>query len=207
MGAAGAMRPSMKSLSCRLSAFVVILAAGSVVSASENPQRTFAKDWEGSAVVLKQTLYTLVYNERGLLGNTHDARREGLMVVTAYGDVFLQFDGRQGRDDIAARDPQRILDLVSVTYQQDSVEVRSYRRLEPLLISRYSPGVELVVSEVRFKIDSVRFSFSETSGSHLVADPITSITVKWPSHFSKSFSERNVVEELIRRFVVVKAGS
>jgi hypothetical protein len=197
----------MKSLSCRLCAVAVILAAASMLKASEDPQRTFVKDWEGRTVVLKQTLYTLVYNERGRLGNTHEARREGLTVVTAYGDVFLQFDGRQGRDDISARDPQRILDLVSVTYQRDSVEVRSYRRLEPLMISRYSPGVELVVSGVRFKNDWIRVSLSETTGPNVVDDPITSIAIKWPSPFSKSFSERNVVEGLIRRFVDVKPGS
>jgi hypothetical protein len=197
----------MKPLSCRPCAVAIILAVVSVVNASENPQRAFVKDWEGRTVVLKQTLYTLVYNERGRLGNTHEARREGLMVVTAYGDVFLQFDGRQGRDDIAAHDPQRILDLVSVTYQQDSLEVRSYRRLEPLMISRYSPGVELVVSGIRFKNDGIRFSLSETTGPNVVDDPITSIAIKWPGPFSKSFSERNVVEGLIRRFVDVKPGS
>lgn len=197
----------MKSLSCELCAVAVILAAGSALKASDNPQRTFAKDWEGRSVVLKQTLFTLVYNERGRLGTTREARREGLMVVTAYGDVFLQFDGRQGRDDVSARDPQRILDLVSVTYQPDSLEVRSYRRLEPLMISRYSPGVELIVSEVRFKNDWIRVSLSETTRPNGVDDPITSISVKWPSPFSKSFSERDVVEGLIRRFVDVKRGS
>jgi hypothetical protein len=194
----------MRSHRFRLGALVLILAAGSVLKASGNPQRTFAREWEGRTVVVKQTLYTLVYNERGRLGITRDARREGLTVVTAYGDVFLQFDGRQGRDDIAARDPQRILDLVSVTYQQDSLEVRSYRRLEPLLIARYSPGVELVVSGVRFKNDSVRFSFSELAGSNDIDDSITSIAIKWPGPFSKTFSERHVVEGLLRRFVDVR---
>ena len=70
--------PSFRQLEAALDGFprrvaVVIIAlatALSTLAASESPQQAFVKRWEGQSVVVKQTLYTLVYNERGRLGNT-----------------------------------------------------------------------------------------------------------------------------------------
>lgn len=75
----------MESFRCRLAAPVFALASAvSVLTAAERPQQAFAKDWEGKHVVVKQTLFSLVYNQRGLFGNTVSAKREGLTVVTPH---------------------------------------------------------------------------------------------------------------------------
>ena len=115
----------MKSSRCRLAALAIALASTvSVLTAADRPQRVFAKDWEGKHVIVKQTLFTLVYNERGLLGNTASAKREGLTVVTPSEGTYLQFDGRQGQDDIVGRDAQSLVDQVVEAYSRNSLDVR-----------------------------------------------------------------------------------
>ena len=54
-----------------------------------------AEAWAGRRVVAKQPLYSLVYNERGLVGPTRAGRRSGLTVVTPFAGTYVQFDGRR----------------------------------------------------------------------------------------------------------------
>jgi hypothetical protein len=182
-------------------AVVVVLVTPRVLIAAEAPHEDFARSWEGRQIVVKQALYTLVYNERGKLGNTHTAKRDGLTVVTPHDGVYLQFDGRQGRDSLSGRDPQGLFDAVSVAYRGNALEVRSYRKVEPLLITRYDPGAALVVRRIRVERDTVRFSFVQADGPDGAEDAVTSLTVKWPVPLSKSFSERPLIEQAIRAFV------
>jgi hypothetical protein len=195
----------MSRLARRLAASVVALASITIVELSaESPQQAFVKSWEGQDVVVKQTLYALVYNERGRLGNTYGARRDGLTVVTPSQGVYFQFDGRQGRDEVIQRDPQKILEAVNVEYQGDGLEVRSYRKLEALLLTRYDAGARMIVKSVRIDRDAVRLGFAEVAGSNGEDDLAATLTVKWPVPLSKSFSERGLIENLIRRFIDVK---
>jgi hypothetical protein len=183
---------------------VALASTVSVLTAADRPQRVFAKDWEGRHVIVKQTLFTLVFNERGLFGNTVSARREGLTVVTPSAGTYLQFDGRQGQDDVVGRDAQRVVDEVGSTYSGNSLDVRSYRKIEPLMIARYDAGVELVVRSVRMDRDTVRISFVQLAGPEGPGEPVTSLTIKWPVPLSRSFSERDIIEKLIRPFLDVK---
>jgi hypothetical protein len=195
----------MSRLARRLAASVVALASITIVELSaESPQQAFVKSWEGQDVVVKQTLYALVYNERGRLGNTYGARRDGLTVVTPSQGVYFQFDGRQGRDEVIQRDPQKILEAVNVEYQGDGLDVRSYRKLEALLLTRYDAGARMIVKSVRIDRDAVRLGFAEVAGSNGEDDLAATLTVKWPVPLSKSFSERGLIENLIRRFIDVK---
>jgi hypothetical protein len=195
----------MSRLARRFAASVVALASITVVELSaESPQQAFVKSWEGQDVVVKQTLYALVYNERGRLGNTYGARRDGLTVVTPNQGVYFQFDGRQGRDEVIQRDPQKILEAVNVEYQGDGLDVRSYRKLEALLLTRYDAGARMIVKSVKIDRDAVRLGFAEAAGSNGEDDLAATLTVKWPVPLSKSFSERGLIENLIRRFIDVK---
>jgi len=182
---------------------LVFAGMAATATAGDNPQQAFARSWEGQTVVLKQILYTLVYNERGRLGTTHSARRDGLTVVSPTAGLYFQFDGRQGKDDVVAKQPQRIIDAVNAAYEKDALEVRSYRKVEPLMINRYAVGFELTVGRVRVDRDTVRLAFVQATpdGSD---DPATALTIKWSAPFSKSFSERHAVEALIRQFVHIK---
>ena len=193
----------MPALSFRWVLVIALSAPLSTLAAADTPQQAFARTWQGQNVIVKRSLYTLVYNERGLLGNTRGGKRDGLLVATPVEGAYLQFDGRQGREDVVERDPERMFNAVSVMYEPDSLDVRSYRKVEPVTVTRYDSGWELRVNQVRVGIDTVNLSFSVRSGPD-TGDLATSLRIKWPIPFSKSFAERNAVENVIRQFVDVQ---
>jgi hypothetical protein len=104
---------------------------------------------------------------------------------------------------VVGRDPQSMVRAVAAAYDGDSLDVRQYRRVEPLLIARYDPGVELVVASVRLDRDTVKLGFVQESGPDGDDAPVTSLTIKWPVPLSKSFSERAIIEQLILPYVNV----
>jgi hypothetical protein len=179
---------------------LMVLAAIGTAEA-DSPQQAFVKAWKGQPVVVKTALYSLVYNERGKLGNTKSGKREGVLVVTSSTGAYFQFDGRQARDTVVAKDLQRLMEAVSAEYEADGLDVRPYRRLEPVAIERFEPGHELVVSEVRVESDELRLELAQPGGGR---DTMTSLRIKWPMPFAPSFSERTNLEELVRRFIEIK---
>lgn len=189
---------------------MVVLAAGLLVPtlvSSETPHEAFAKSWKGRSVVVRQALHSLVFNERGRLGTLRSNQREGLTVVTPNEGTYFQFDGRQGRDDIAGKDLQAVLNQVTEAYWGDPLEVRPYQRVEPLLVARYDPGVELVVKSVRIEQDRVKIDLAQLTSPDGGQEPVTSITVRWPAPISKSLSERSLIENTFRTFVDLKPAS
>ena len=192
----------MNPLSHQFAAAVVVASVASI-GASDSAQQVFAKSWEGRTVTLRRTLYSLVYNERGRLGKTYAGRHDGLTVVTPSSGIPFTFEGRQGKDDIVNVTPQAVFDEVTTAYQEEALDVRSYRKLEPLTLARYDANAEFVISGVRVTGDSVRVWLSEASGAN-GREPVTSLTVKWPVLFSPSFSERELVEGLMLGFMQPK---
>jgi len=150
---------------------------------------------------VKTALYSLLYNERGKLGKTREGLREGVLVATPSQGAFLQFDGRQGRESVVADDPQALVSAVNVAYEADSLDIRPYRKLEPLAVNRFDPGVELVVSGVRVDRDQVKIEFAQPGGGK---DPITSIRARWPLPLTNAFTERALLENLLRQFIEIK---
>ena len=188
-----------------LSVFLVLAAAMCVLTAAENPQQSFARSWEGKAVVLKQPLYTLVYDERSRIGKVQTDKREGLTVVTPFEGTYLQFDARRGRDDIKDTQPQRLKDAVAAAYVGDSVfALEASRTIEPIVVNRHDARVECIVRKIVLGRYTVRLVFASTSGIGGDQDPLTSLTVKWPVPLSKSLTERDSIENLILRFVEIK---
>ncbi len=175
-----------------------------IVVSSETPQEAFAKQWKGRSVIVKQALHSLVFNERGRLGRTKNGLREGLTVVTPNKGSYFQFDGRQGRDDIYGPDLQAVVQKVTEMYRGDPLEVQSFQRVEPLLVTRYDPGVELVVKDVRFEQNVVKVEFVQPTSPDGSEEPVTSITVKWPAPISKSLSERVLIEGTMHTFLDIK---
>ena len=186
------------------SALVVLATAVSVLSAGENPQQAFAKNWEGRTVVLKLPLYTLVYDERSRIGMVREGKRDGLTVVTPSEGTYLQFDGRRGRDDIKETEPQRLKDMVATAYVGESLlALEASKTIEPIVINRHEPGVECVVRKILLSRYTVKLVFA-SSGIDGEQDQLTSLTVKWPVPLSKSLTERETIENLIRVFVEIK---
>ena len=195
----------MGSFSSRvISTLVVLATAVSVLSAGENAQQSFAKNWEGRTVVLKQPLYTLVYDERSRIGMVREGKRDGLTVVTPSEGTYLQFDGRRGRDDIKDTEPQRLKDAVAIAYVSESLlALEASKTIEPIVINRHEAGVECAVRKILLSRYAVKLVFA-SSGLDGEQDHLTSLTVKWPVPLSKSLTERESIENLIRRFVEIK---
>jgi hypothetical protein len=186
-------------------AFIVLAAAGSALAAAESPQQAFARTWEGRTVVLKQPMYTLVYDERSRIGRVQTGKRDGLTVVTPFEGTYLQFDGRRGRDDIKDTQAQGLRDSVAIAYVGDSLlEIEASKTIEPVVVNRHEAGVECVVRKIQMGRYTVKLVFTSTSGIDGDQDPLTSLTVKWPVPLSKSLTERALIENLIRRFVEIK---
>ena len=197
---------TVKMVRLSLLVFAAGLLAPTLVS-SETPHEAFAKSWKGRSVVVRQALHSLVFNERGRMGTLRSSLREGLTVVTPHEGTYFQFDGRQGRDDIAGKDLQAVVNRVTEAYRGDPLEVRSFQRVEPLLVARYDPGVELVVKSVRIEQDCVKMDLVQLTSPDGGQEPVTSITVRWPAPISKSLSERSLIESTFRNFVDLKPPS
>ena len=177
---------------------LVMASTVAILSAGSNPKEDFATSWEGQAVVLKQPLYTLAYRERGRLGNASD-KRDGLFVVTPFSGTYYQFDGRQSKDDIRSADAQSLPGTIRTTYASDALDIREYSKVEPIVITVYEPGVELVLSVVRIDRDRLRLFFTDPRAAESII--ATSLMVQWPTPFSRGFSERPAIETIIRRYI------
>jgi hypothetical protein len=183
---------------------IVVLVVSACLGTSvevETPQRAFINAWNGQSVVLKRVLYSLIYNERGKLGTTRSGQHEGLLVATPLRGEYLQFDGRHARDTVTANDPELLVRAVATKYEPDSLDVRSYRKLEPLAVHRFEPGVELLVSAVRIGRDEVKLEFVQPNGGK---STMTSLRIKWPLPLSPGFGERLPLEDVLRQFVEIK---
>ena len=183
---------------------IAIASTVHAATAAETSRDLFLKTWEGKTIVVKQTLYTLVYNERGRLGKTYRNKRAGLIVVTPFTGSYLQFDGRQSQDDIIDQDPQRLVDTIKTTYQSDALDVRQYQKIEPIVVARYEVGSELLVGPIRIEGNIVRLSLVDPRSIDDEGQAATELTVKWPTPLSKSLSERQAIEGLIAQFVRLK---
>jgi len=181
-------------------AVVAAIVALGAIGTAESPQRAFTSEWQGRTVVIRQRLYSLVFNERGTMGHTYAGRREGLVVVTPQDGVYFEFPGRQHRDDVSLRDLGGMIEAVDREYVADALDLRGYRKVEPLSLVQYDPGGELVVVRAEVLKDLVRLTFSQPGGPG-GDDPVSSLTVRWPLPLSKAFTERQQVEQLIGRYV------
>ena len=181
-------------------ALIALVVAAAAVASTDTNQKVFEKQWTGRRVLLKQTLYSLVYHERGRGGEPH-LGRSGLMVVTPFTGSYFQFDGRRHVDDVVEHDLQKMINSVRTAYRKDRVLDEGWvQDIDPVLVERYEPGGELLVRVARVERDVVRLELVKTAGD----EGVTSLTVKWPLILSKSFSERGNVEDLIQQFLALR---
>jgi hypothetical protein len=181
-------------------ALIVALSPG-VGTGADQPRKAFTEAWRGRRVEIKRTLYTLVYNERGKLGKVHHDKREGLLVVTPSAGSYLQFDGRDSEADISGRDPQQIVDRIGEVYRRsEALEIGFYLRIEPTLVATFPPGGTLVVKDVAVERNRVRLTFASTAADAPADQVATGLTIQWPTDFSPNFTERPLIDGLIRQF-------
>jgi|SRR5215831_16985359 len=187
----------------RLTAVAIVVGASAgVLHAADPARKAFVENWRGKRVEIKHTLFTLVFNDRGKLGKVHHDKREGLVVVTPSSGTYFQFDGRDGESDIAATDVQQVVDRINESYRRQQVlDIGFYLRIEPLLVVRYETRGALVVKDALIERSRVRLLFGSLASDVPPGEIATALTVQWPTDFSPAFTERPLVEALIRQYV------
>src|SRR5215216_2749604 len=102
-------------------ATMAVLAFASTPMRGETAVQAYIKVWAGTHVVVKQPLYTLVYNERGRIGKTYRAKRTGITVTTPSKGTYFQFDGQNSEVDIADTDSDRLMKRITETYRRTTM--------------------------------------------------------------------------------------
>ena len=187
-------------LAHRLSAIAIVIIWGAaVVAAAGNGPGDFTKNWKGRRVVVRNTLYTVQYDEVGRMGRHYRGKMAGLTVATAT-DHHYEFDGPGETAVIKEETPNRVFDQMSVGFNRAyHLDIGTVKTITPLLLKQYDPGSALIVDSVNILRDRIRFDFRHAE--HQEDGFATSLTVVWPVPFSKSFGEREEIERVLHRFV------
>jgi hypothetical protein len=205
-GTSFARRRSGMSSPIRL-ALILLVALSADVSAQaaeRSGKKAFQNAWVGRSVVVKRPLYSVVYDERSrvLPLVKHKDRVFGLTVVTPAGAYYYQFDARRdSEDDIIDHDPNRIVSEMKRQYvRSEHLDLGTVEDIEPLMLVRYSPGVEFIVRKVQIDRDRVRLHFHKDGEAELA----TTLTVKFPTPLSIKLTEASLIDDALALFVIRK---
>jgi hypothetical protein len=183
---------------------VALAATASTRAAGRSGKDAFQEAWVGRTVVVKRTLYSVVFDERSrvLPLIKHQDRVSGLTVVTPTGTFYYQFDARRdSEEDIIDRDPNRIVSKMREQFARDMhLDIGTTQNIEPLMLVRYSPGVAFIVKKVRIDRDRVRLYLHK----HGDADLATTLTVKFPTPLTKALTESPLIDDALTHFVMRK---
>jgi hypothetical protein len=190
----------------RLLSIVSILLATSAIpldAAAQSGRKAFVSAWDNRTVVLKKTLYSIAFDERPryLPFVKRQDRVAGLTVAT-WSDTYYRFEARRdSEEDIIERDPDRIVvNLKTQYYRGLHLDIGNVQDVEPLMLVRYEPGVELTVRTIQIERDYVRLFFHKNRESDLA----TTLTVQWPVPLSKELTESSLIDDVLMRFLAKK---
>ena len=188
--------------SFRVVTTLLVLGAGAAATAdaaAQSNKKAFLSSWQDRSVALKQTLYSIVYDERRrfLPLTKQDGKVAGLTVATPSA-VYYQFEARRdSEDDIVGRDPNAIVTALRQQYRRSThLDIGNVKEVEPVLLVRYEPGVVMVVKKVQIERDRVRLMLHNQVG-----EESTTLTVKWPVPLSKELTESAVIERVLDQFL------
>jgi hypothetical protein len=183
---------------------VALTAAASLHAAERSGKKAFLTAWEDRSVVVTRPLYSVVYDERNrvLPLIKHRDRVTGLTVVTPTGTTYYQFDAkRDSEGDIIGNDPNDVVSEMRTQYFRSAhLDIGTVQDVEPLMLVRYSPGVELIVRKVRIERDRVRLYLHKDGEG----DVATTLTVKWPAPLTNELTESPVIDAALSRFLTRK---
>ena len=181
---------------------IALVAAASLHAAERSGKKAFQNTWVGRSVVVKRTLYSVVFDERNRILPLikHQDRVSGLTVVTPTGTFYYQFDARRDSEkDIVDRNPNGIVSEMRKQYFRSMYvdDVGAVQDVEPLMLVQYTPGVALIVKKVQIDRDRVRLYFHKNGETELA----TTLTVKFPTPLSNELTESALIDDAISRFI------
>ena len=163
-------------------------------------KKAFVKAWEHQPVVLKRTLFNLVYNERQRFVPLlrRDGKSAGLTVATPT-ETYYRFSARrEDEQDVVDRDPARILVLLHDRYRRSThLDVGTVQDIEAVQLVRFEPGMELTIERVNVEHDEVRLDLRGRRED----PPTTTLTVKLSAPLSPDLTEAPLLDNVIDRFL------
>lgn len=174
--------------------------AVSLTASEPTGKKVLINTWENRTVVVKKTLYSIVFDERSriLPVRKHQDRVSGLTVAT-WSETYYRFDAlRSSEKDIVERDPNRVVSILREQYfRSRHLDLGTSKDVEPLMLTRYDPGAALLVRAVLIERDRVRLMLHKDRRSDLA----TTLTVQWPIPLSDELTESALIDEVLTRFV------
>lgn len=174
--------------------------AVSLTASEPTGKKVLINTWENRTVVVKKTLYSIVFDERSriLPVRKRQDRVSGLTVAT-WSETYYRFDAlRSSEKDIVERDPNRVVSILREQYfRSRHLDLGTSKDVEPLMLTRYDPGAALLVRAVLIERDRVRLMLHKDRRSDLA----TTLTVQWPIPLSDKMTESALIDEVLTRFV------
>jgi len=182
-------------------ALMMITFAASTVTGGGAAASDFSRTWNGRRVLVKTTLYTVLYDEVGRVGIHYNGKQAGLTIATPEGQYY-EFDAPGSDENVVEQTPDRVVSEMSTRFVRAyHLDIGIVKTITPLSLRQYEPGVVLIVDSIKVDRNRVRFAFRRAGDAAADAEFATSLTVEWPVPLSKTFRERDGVEGVLRRFV------
>ena len=182
-------------------ACTIILLLATVPALAAGSKGAFIKAWERRPVVVKRTLFSLVYNERPRFMPIvkRDGKTAGLTVATAT-DTYYRFAARRDYEqDVVDRDPARVFTLLQDRYRRSAhLDVEMVQDIEPVIVMQIDPGMALQVQRVSVDNDEVRLDLRKRDEDKLV----TTLTLKWATPLSSELVEAPLIDQILSRYLV-----
>ena len=193
------------SLSRRSLAIALMMTTGaaSTVTGAGGGVSELAKSWNGRRVVVKSTLYTVLYDEVGRVGIHYHGKQAGLTIATPEGQYY-EFDAPGSEEeDVVEQTPNDVFSEMSTRFVRAyHLDIGIVKTITPLSLRQFEPGAVLIVDSIKVDRTRVRFAFRRAGEARATdAAFATSLTIEWPVPLSKSLSERDGIEGVLRRFV------
>ena len=181
----------------------IVLATIPLHAGAQSGRKAFVSSWKEQTVVVRQTLYSLVFDERSRIVPMlkRQNRVSGLTVGTSSG-TYYQFDARRSSEqDVVDRDPNRIVSTLQEQYHRsEHLDIGNTQDVETVMLVRYEPGVELFVRDVQFERDHARLVLHKDRKGDLA----TTVAVKWPVPLTAELTESALIDSVLSRFVTRK---
>jgi hypothetical protein len=182
-------------------ALMMITFAASTVTGGGATANEFTRTWNGRRVLVKSTLYTVLYDEVGRVGVHYNGKQAGLTIATPEGQYY-EFDGPGEDEDVVEQTPDRVVSEMSTRFVRAyHLDIGIVKTITPLSLRQYEPGVVLIVDSIKVERNRVRFAFRRAGDAAADKEFATSLTVEWPVPLSKTLREREGIEGVLQRFV------
>jgi hypothetical protein len=188
----------------RLVATVLMLVCGAAtVTAAGSAVSEFTRSWNGRRVMVKSTLYTVLYDEVGRTGIHYNGKQAGLTIATPEGQYYKFEAPGSDDEDVVEQTPNDVVSEMSTRFVRAyHLDIGIVKTITPRSLRQYEPGVVLIVDSIKVERTRVRFALRRAGEAPAADDEFaTSLTVEWPVPLSKSFRERDGIEGVLQRFI------